>query len=371
VKAGRPGGTRTPARPFKRFQGSFKRRVGERMIFLGDVIFTDRSTSFSSTTVADEITKDLVGGSLTRQGPWLNAPTAGQIAFLKLTFSGLSHPNPSATFSRTLAVAGQAVSLSCFFELGAGRRVIFSSLPQYLHMSTRFDDVAKWTSIMSGAVAILLAIPSLMSQGEVFKYGAIGGGVVMALALVMVFRRSPYDLEFLEHIVELDIQEDSGRDAMQTRRTRLRALRSGVETVTDHLSADGEMSQIMVSPGVIKQVRREGGDIFLTSSIGRVLAKGETVERVLNIRMKDTFVQSDAEYWSVRVHHPMTRFTLRVAFPKTKSPKAVRGLHRVSTYEKLTDVQPKVSLGSDGRAVLLWTVQAPAIKDVYKVEWDW
>lgn len=232
------------------------------------------------------------------------------------------------------------------------------------------EQLAKWVGIGSGIATLILAVPALASMNAFLLGGVVIALTILGVSLFTYFRADPYDIEFVSQDIELDVQDADAKRVVQTRRTRLRARRNQVETVTDHMSADGGMTMPEVDPGIVKNIRREGGDLFVTAALGRVLRKGQEIDRTLKTVLLNSF-QQNSEYWSVRIDHPTQRFTLTVKFPPQRGPRTFRGLHRQSTYEQLADVQPELAQGAGGTSTLRWTVLAPKLKDVYKLEWDW
>lgn len=232
------------------------------------------------------------------------------------------------------------------------------------------DDVAKWLGIVSGVVTLLLAVPAALGLGW-WTRAVLGGALLGAVSAVLLYLKSaPYDLEFLDHRIELDLQDVNAGRVFQTRKTRIRALRNGVETVTDHMSADGGMSIPKVKPGVLKQINREGGDLYVESTFGHVLRKGEEVDREMTTTLENSFPDNQHEYWNVRIDHPTRIFTLSIKFSIAKPPKNFRGVQRTSTYEAVTPIQPQMTY-SEGRATLVWSVPSPALRDLYKLDWNW
>lgn len=232
------------------------------------------------------------------------------------------------------------------------------------------EDLAKWLGIASGVVTLLLAVPAALGLGW-WTRTALGLALSGFLVAVLIrFRSEPYDLEFVDHRVDLDMQDASCNKVLQTRKTRMRALRNGVETVTDHMSVDGGMSMPEVTPGVLKRVTKEGGDLYVVSSLGHVLRKGEEVEREMTFMLENSFPNAQEEYWNVRIHHPTQRFTLTIKFLSAKPPKSFRGIQRTSTYEKVPTIQPQMTYVGT-RPVLTWTITSPALRDLYKIDWNW
>jgi len=232
------------------------------------------------------------------------------------------------------------------------------------------DQLSKWIGIGSGITTVILAVPALASMNSWLLAGTVVALAILGISAYVHFRPQPYDLEFISHDIELDIRDPAAHTVVQTRRTRMRATRNNVETVTDHMSADGSATIPTVDPGIVRNVRREGGDLFVTSALGRVLRKGEEIDRTLTTTLTDSFSGS-SEYWSVRIHHPMQRFTLTVKFPPERRPVTFRGMRRESTYEDLAEIQPDITPGAGGASILRWTVVTPTLKDVYKLEWNW
>src|SRR5438132_13108443 len=112
------------------------------------------------------------------------------------------------------------------------------------------DELSKWIGIGSRLTTVILSPPALASMNPWLLAGTMVGLVILGTSAYLHFRPQPYDVEFISHDIELDIRDPTGHTVVQTRRTRIRATRNNVETVTDHMSADGSATIPTVDPGI-------------------------------------------------------------------------------------------------------------------------
>ena len=222
------------------------------------------------------------------------------------------------------------------------------------------------------------AVVSLIAGAKAVAEDAFVGLVLIAFGILATSfasyfwwrsRSDPYRLRALEHHVKIDLLDSDGKRALQTRTTRFRSLTNGVRDFTDHLSADGAYENIEVEPGTIENVRREGGDLFITSNFERVLRKDEEVYRTIRATLVDSFVEQ-SEYWSVRIIVPTDEFTLTIIFPADRPCRSFHGYRRITSHEVLAGVQPERKM-VEQRPAVEWRVEKPSLKDVYKLVWHW
>ncbi len=233
------------------------------------------------------------------------------------------------------------------------------------------EKLVNLLSLVSAVVGLVAGVKTAVDDALI-GYLMIGAGLILvAYPVYLWFRRrpEPYRLRALDHTITIDLVDKTGARAIQTRATRFKSLTDGVDTFTDHMSADGAYENLHVSTGAIESTRREGGDLFITTRFERVLKKGDEVDRTMSATLLDSFV-GNPEYWSIRIVVPTDRFTIRVIFPLDRPCQSFQGLQRITSHEKLSEKQPTRAV-INGRPALEWIVSQPDLKDVYKIVWHW
>ncbi|WP_345948863.1 hypothetical protein ABDD95_18625 [Mucilaginibacter sp. PAMB04274] len=234
-----------------------------------------------------------------------------------------------------------------------------------------FDNIAKYSGFVLTVVSLIIGLDYFLHDRKLsLEITAVC--IIISVALYLKFNKKDaitFDLKVLTHEVEIDLQDVNGDLAIHSRKTKFLCLKNGVSSFTDHMSADGEFSEPKVHPGIIEEIRKEGGDLFVKSNFGHVLKKGESIDKKITAKLKNSF-NNQPEYWSVRIILPTEEFKLTVIFHRDRPYRSFRGYRRVTSHETLTEIQPVETLIS-GRPALIWTVKNPVIKDVYKLLWDW
>lgn len=233
-----------------------------------------------------------------------------------------------------------------------------------------FDDLIKYVGFLLTVVSLIIGVDYFIHKIALSLAIVLGAAVIFIFIYRFAFRHNRlFDLRIIYHEVKIDLQDAAGDLALHSRLTKFKCLKNGVVSFTDHMSADGGLEGVQVYPGVIEEIRKEGGDLFIRSNFGKVLKKGDEIEKTITANLKKSFT-GRPEYWSVRIILPTKEFKLIVTFPKDRPYQSFRGYQRITSHEKICDIQPVETL-INGRATLIWSVKNPEIKDVYKLIWDW
>lgn len=181
---------------------------------------------------------------------------------------------------------------------------------------------------------------------------------------------NPFELSLLDNNISIVMCDSEGAKAIHERVTTYLAMRNGVEGYTEHMSADGGFIDPEISPGSLGPVRREGGDLFARRNFDCSLNQGDIITQHLKHTVTDSFLDPNEGYWSIRIVLPSKQFSLKVVFNELRPYKTYSGLYRVTSHEYPHDVQPD-EITVDNKKALIWRVDNPNIKDVYKLWWTW
>ena len=100
-----------------------------------------------------------------------------------------------------------------------------------------------------------------------------------------------------------------------------------------------------------------------------LLNKGSRFQNIYTVDLHDCFT-NDVEHWTQEIAFTTKHLTLRIHFPKGRPPKllkckVVEGVadKQVRTDAKITELF--------GEQAIVWEIQDPKLKDIYKLEWLW
>ena len=224
--------------------------------------------------------------------------------------------------------------------------------------------------------AILLGVAVLGVPATIYaiisdwRLSLISLPIVLGAAAYLYYlrQRDPFQFESIENDVTLDIVDKSGALVKYTKRSRISVIKNNTEYYTESMSVDGVLDSFEVTPGVVEEVRKEEGKVFVRSSFGRVLMKNDQIERTFHARFNNSF-RNEREYWVQRQVYPTRRFVLNILFPQDRPYKHFQSKMIRGAYE--TDcTQPQERI-IDGRPALVWVIEKPGIKEDFKISWVW
>jgi len=176
--------------------------------------------------------------------------------------------------------------------------------------------------------------------------------------------------EVLEYESTLELKDRGGNQATFRKRERVRYLQDNVIAYQDQAWGDGEtLVNYRCTPGTPVDRYRSGKKTFILISRREIKNKGDVDEFHIHGNLRRGFLRR-VGYWETHVSHQTTRVTIKVIFPKTRSPQ-----HMTLTEAKR---QRSHSLGTnalvrlpDGRTQVTWTTTKPRVHENYILQWEW
>lgn len=178
-----------------------------------------------------------------------------------------------------------------------------------------------------------------------------------------------YDIQINYRISEIFIEDVEGKKAIYREIAHLQALRDGIRTYVETFQSDGRIDSFYVEPGEIERLDNEEGFIYLYSNFGKVLKKGEKIERRLECIYHDTFVDEEG-YWVRHPSDPAVSLKIILYFPKMRPYKSYKVTEKYSRYESVSKFKA-VSKIIDERPCIVWDLKHPEPDYRYKLEWTW
>ncbi len=145
--------------------------------------------------------------------------------------------------------------------------------------------------------------------------------------------------------------------------------KDGLNAYQEGVTTAGRASGFSTMWGTIIETTKEHGFYISRIDLGDLLNNGSRFQNVYTAELHDCFT-NDEEHWTQEIAFPTKHLTLRIHFPKGRPPrlvkcKVVEGMadKQVRTDAKITELF--------GEQAIVWEIQNPKLKDIYKLEWLW
>lgn len=189
--------------------------------------------------------------------------------------------------------------------------------------------------------------------------------------------KSPWLVE--DHKYRVELIDRKGKLAKVEKRTWLKALEPGLQSVPHEIRADGRTEKIEVSPGRKLHEEQKLGGVDVVQVFDSPFALHESREAVIRFNWVDAF-RNEVEYLVHFVRFPQKgKTSIEVIFPKERPYKTyeiykggVAG--EVSVLRGGLELEPKkpeAAIAEDGRPMLRWEIENPPHRERYRLVWEW
>jgi len=177
------------------------------------------------------------------------------------------------------------------------------------------------------------------------------------------------NLETLSCRVTLDILSSDGR-LVNYEKKQIVICRRGTEAgYTEAFTADGELSNFTIKPGIIEKQWKESGVTYIRTLFPNPLKEGEQADRTFSFNMQNAFVSTE-EYWEEKQHHPSKNVELVVIFPNDRAPKSCSVVERIGSVVATSKYETENILVGTRPALRLFLV-SPKLLVNYIMRWTW
>jgi hypothetical protein len=121
--------------------------------------------------------------------------------------------------------------------------------------------------------------------------------------------------------------------------------------------------------GTIVQTESEHGFFVSQIDLGPVLDRGSHIINCYRAKLCDCFT-AEEEHWTQEIAFPTTHLTIQIHFPAARPPKAVRCFVVEGTTDREIPTAASITELS-GRKGIVWQLEKPKFKEIYKVAWRW
>jgi hypothetical protein len=231
-------------------------------------------------------------------------------------------------------------------------------------------------AIVTAALALLFTALIAHLRSEVYA------GITWVLAPIT--RRLPWnqhhaikgpvsehesDLTSLLSIVDVFLTSTDGRSAKYQKTSYYVVNADDLVAYQEGVTCTGTASGFTTAKGIIVETRKEHGFFISRIDLGDLLNKGSRFTNVYTADLHNSFM-SDRENWTQEIAFSTKHLTLQIHFPKGRPPK----LLRCKMIKGVTDKQVKTNAtiaDLSGDTCIIWEIQNPKLKDIFKLEWAW
>jgi hypothetical protein len=135
------------------------------------------------------------------------------------------------------------------------------------------------------------------------------------------------------------------------------------------VTATGSASGFSTEIGAVVETTKEHGFYVSKIDLGSVFKVGARFRNVYRVILQDSFT-AEEEHWTQEIACPTKHLTLRIHFPAGRPPQLVRCKRVIGLTE--TQISTK-AIVTDlfNQTAIVWEIDRPKLRDIYKLEWRW
>jgi hypothetical protein len=170
-------------------------------------------------------------------------------------------------------------------------------------------------------------------------------------------------------VIDLFLTSIDGKSARYQKTCDYIVNKENLNAYQEGVTAAGTASGFSTLSGTIVETTIEHGFYISRIDLGNLLNKGARFQNVYSADLHDCFT-SGKEHWTQEIAFPTKHLTLRIHFPRARPPRLVKCkiIKGVADKQVRTDAKITELSGEQG---IVWDIQNPKLKDIYKLEWLW
>ena len=204
----------------------------------------------------------------------------------------------------------------------------------------------------------------------------VGAGTEWALAPIT--RQLPWnqnnterESDLLSQLTTVDVflTSTDGKSARYQKTSNYIVNEDDLNAYQEGVTSAGGASGFSTTQGTIVATKKEHGFYISQIYLGDLRQKGSRFTNTYSADLHDCFT-TDEEHWTQEIAFPTEHFTLQIHFPKGRPPKMVRCKIVEGVTDKVVRTNAKI-VETSGQKSIIWELETPKLKDVYKLEWIW
>ena len=170
-------------------------------------------------------------------------------------------------------------------------------------------------------------------------------------------------------VVDVFLTSMDGKSARYQKACNYIVNDDGLNAYQEGVTAAGVASGFSTMWGTIIETKKEHGFYISLIDLGDILNKGFRFQNIYAANLHDCFTNNE-EHWTQEIAFPTNHVTLRVHFPKGRPPRLVKCKVVEGVADKQLRTDAKIT-ELFGETAIVWDIQNPNLKDIYKLEWLW
>lgn len=170
-------------------------------------------------------------------------------------------------------------------------------------------------------------------------------------------------------IVDVILMSTDGKAARYQKTSNYIVNAEYLNSYQEGVTATGQVGGFSSMLGTLVETTHEHGFFISRIDLFELLSKGSRFQNIFTADLHDCFI-NDEEHWTQEIAFPTKHLTFRIHFPKGRPPKRVKCkiVEGVTNKQVRTDAKIIELSGEQG---IVWDIQNPKLKEIYKLEWVW
>jgi hypothetical protein len=170
-------------------------------------------------------------------------------------------------------------------------------------------------------------------------------------------------------VVDVLLMSTDGKTARYQKTGNYIVNNDYLNSYQEGVTATGKVGGFSSMLGTIVETTNEHGFYISRIDLVGLLSKGSRFQNVFTADLHDCFT-NDEEHWTQEIALPTKHLTFRIHFPKGRPPKRVKCKVVEGVTSKQVRTDAKIT-GLSGEQGIVWDIQNPKLRDIYKLEWVW
>ena len=170
-------------------------------------------------------------------------------------------------------------------------------------------------------------------------------------------------------IVDIFLLSHDGKKAKYQKKSTYVVLKDGLHAYKEGVASAGDATSFATSRGAIISTTKEHGFFVSTIDLGNLFSMGSQFTNVYSAELHDCFTTRN-EHWTQEIAIPTNYLVIQVHFPIDRGPLLVK----CKVLDGMLDEQVRTAaevLELGGEKLIIWKLDGPQRRKVYKLEWVW
>jgi hypothetical protein len=170
-------------------------------------------------------------------------------------------------------------------------------------------------------------------------------------------------------LVDVVLLDADGKIAFYRKLTNYLADQEELSCYREGVSADGYITDFSTMRGTIIETQKEHGFYISHIDLGTTIHRRSRFTNVYTAKLHDCFIRKE-EHWTQEIAFPTARLTIQIRFPEARPPNRVRFFILEGTTEREISTTASI-IELFGQNAIVWQLENPRLKDIYKITWHW